>query len=118
MPPAGTRNNPANMPGVMKTIPLEEYTWAGIDAATFNPAEAVALGLPANIAGVLVDEVARGSKGDRAGVMTGDLIQEINGFGIYDADSLANIVAAQRLTGGVLLINRNGKSIYRTVPEV
>jgi hypothetical protein len=107
-----------NQPGAAPITPLEEYVWAGVGVETFNPANAVALGLPPNVTGVQVDEVLRGSRGERGGVMAGDLIREINGTQVYDVDSFANLVTAQRLTGGVLLINRSGRSVYLTVPEM
>jgi hypothetical protein len=107
-----------NQPGAAPLTPLEEYVWAGIGVETFNPANAVALGLPPNVTGVQADEVLRGSRGERGGVMAGDLIREINGTQVYDVDSFANLVTAQRLTGGVLLINRSGRSMYVTVPEM
>jgi hypothetical protein len=106
-----------NLPGAGRAVPLEEFFWAGIAVEGFSPAAAGALGLPPNVTGVLVDDVLLGSLGDRGGVRAGDLIREINGFAIYDADSFANVVNAQKLTGGVLLVNRNGRSIYLTVPE-
>ena len=106
-----------NLPGGTRMIPLEEFVWAGISVETFNPAGATALGLPPNVTGVKVDDVMRGSRGDRGGVMPGDLIREVNGTQIYDVDSFSNLVTAQGLTGGVLLVNRFAKSIYVTVPE-
>ncbi len=108
----------ANTPGAFSTIALEEYTWAGITVETFNSANAAAMGLPPNIAGVQVDEVLRGSRGEQAGVMGRDLIREVNGVPIYDADSFSNLVNVQKLTGAVLLVNRSGKSMYITVPEL
>lgn len=106
-----------NLPGGMRMTPLEEFIWAGIAVETFNPANAAALGLPPNVTGVKVDDVMRGSRGDRGGIMPGDLIREINGTQIYDVDSFSNLVTAQGLTGGVLLINRSSRSMYVTVPE-
>jgi S1-C subfamily serine protease len=97
--------------------PLEEFVWAGIAVEAFNAAGAAALGLPPNVTGVKVDVVQRGSRGDRGGVMSGDLICEVNGTQIYDVDSFSNLVTAQGLTGGVLLINRSARSMYVTVPE-
>lgn len=106
-----------NLPGAVRPTPLEEFVWAGIAVETFNPADAAALGLPPNVTGVRVDDVMRASRGDRGGVRAGDLIREVNGTQIFDVDSFANLVTAQGLTGGVLLINRSGRSMYVTVPE-
>ncbi len=107
-----------NLPGAVPATPLEEFTWVGISIETFNSANAAGLGLPPNVTGVQVDDVLRGSRGDRGGVLTRDVIREVNGVPVYDVDSFANLVTTQRLTGGVLLINRAGMSMYATVPEM
>ncbi len=107
-----------SLPGAAPVTALEEFTWAGISVETLNPADAPSLGLAPNVTGVQVDEVLRGSRSDRAGVLQRDVIRELNGMAVYDVDSFANLVTGQRLAGGVLLINRRGKSMYVTVPEV
>lgn len=107
-----------NLPGAVPLTPLEEFTWAGISVETLDPANAPSLGLAPNVTGVQVDEVLRGSRSDRAGVLQRDVIRELNGMAVYDVDSFAKLVTGQRLAGGVLLINRRGKSMYLTVPEV
>lgn len=107
-----------NAPGAVRLTPLEEFSWAGMEMVTFNPANAASMGLPSNITGVQVEEVLRGSRANRGGMLARDLIREINGFAVYDVDSFANVVAAQKLTGGVMRINRNGRSMYVTVPEM
>jgi len=106
-----------NLPGAQPLTPLEEFSWAGIGVETFNPTNAAGVGVAPNATGVLVDDVLRASRGERGGVLAGDLIREINGFQVFDVDSFANVVQAQGLTGGVLLVNRNGRSMYVTVPE-
>lgn len=106
-----------NAPGANPISPLTEFTWSGVALETLGPGGAVEIGLPANTTGVAVDEVVLGSQGDRGGVRAGDLIREINGFAVYDAQSFANVVQNQQLSGGVLLVNRNGRSTYVTVPE-
>ena len=132
-PAAGFQGNPAaqtfvggararslpgqNLPGSTQAVPLEEFTWAGMGLETFNPANAGALGLPPNATGVQVDDVLLGSRADRGGLLAGDLIREINGFSVYDVNSFANVVTAQGLTGGVLLINRSGRAMHVTIPE-
>jgi len=103
--------------GANPPIALAEFTWAGISLETLTPGGATEIGLPANATGVAVDEVLLGSPGDRGGVQAGDLIREINGFAVYDAQSFANVVQTQQLNGGVLLVNRSGQTTYVTVPE-
>ncbi len=117
IPPGSQTGTGQNLPGAFRTVPLEEYVWAGIGVETFNPRRAPSFGVAPNTAGVVVDDVLRGSRGGLAGVLAGDLIREVNGMEIYDVDSFANLVTAQRLTGAVLLISRGGETIYVTVPE-
>jgi len=99
--------------------PTEEFVWAGIDVQPLGPAVSRTLGLPPNTTGVVADEVLPGSRGDRGGVREGDLIREINGFPISDVNAFATILKAQRLIGGVLLVQRaGGQMLYVTVSEV
>lgn len=105
------------LPGATSPVPLSEFNWAGIGLESFNPANAAALGMPANITGVQVDDVTLNSRGAKAGLKSGDLIQEINGIATYDVNSFASTVQNGQLSGGVLLINRAGRSGYVTVPE-
>ncbi len=117
-PPQNVQQFPnRNLPGAVPVTPLEEFTWAGISVETLDPADAPSLGLAPNVTGVQVDEVLRGSRGDRGGVLQRDVIRELNGVAVYDVDSFAKLVTDQRLAGGVLLINRRGRSMYVTVAE-
>jgi S1-C subfamily serine protease len=116
-PPTGAQSAWQQLPGANPIKPLTEFTWSGIALETLSPGGAVGIGLPANTTGVVVDEVVVGSLGARGGVLAGDLVREINGFAVYDAQSFANIVQSQQLTGGVLLVNRSGRNTYVTVPE-
>lgn len=116
-PPGSQPGTGQNLPGAFRTSPLEEFVWAGIGVETYNPREAASFGVAPNVAGVVVDDVMRGSRGGLAGVLSGDLIREVNGMEVYDVDSFANLVTAQQLTGAVLLISRAGETIFVTVPE-
>ena len=105
------------LPGAQRLTPLEEFTWAGLSLESLTPGGAAGAGLATNATGVSVDEVLVGSRGEKGDIQARDVIREINGYSVGDVDSFANIVQGQRLTGGVLLVVRNGGSHYITVPE-
>ncbi len=103
---------------VIPPPPTEEFAWAGIDVQPLGPGVSRVLGLPANSTGVVADEVLPGSRGARGGLKNGDLIREINGIAVTDVNTFAKILRAQKLTGGVLLVQRVGETLYVTVPEI
>jgi len=100
--------------------------WLGIEAETFAAGEGRELGIPAGVAGVLVDAVTRGSRAEQAGLSVNDVIVSVNGrridstaglwstlagldsgdpveFGVYKNGQLTSVVlstAAGALAGG------------------
>ena len=102
---------------IIPAPPTEEFSWAGIDVQPLGPGVSRTLGLPRNSTGVVADEVLPGSRGERGGVRNGDLIREINGIAVPDVNTFATILRAQKLSGGVLLVQRAGETLYVTVPE-
>ncbi len=102
---------------VIPAPPTSEFSWAGIDVAPLGPGAIRTLGLPPNATGVVADEVLRGGRGERGGLRNGDLIREINGVAVPDVNAFATILRSQNLTGGVLLVQRAGETVYVTVPE-
>jgi serine protease Do len=83
----------------------------GLDVQDLTPQLARRLGLPANIAGVLVADVAPGSAAARAGLARGDVIQEVNRHAVRSASDFER--AADETAGGlVLLVNREDRTRY------
>jgi len=69
-----------------------------------------------NTDGALVAQVAPGSPAERAGLKRGDIILEYDGKQIKEPDELVEIVKKANIGDKkVLLINREGKTIYKTV---
>jgi len=80
-PPGNTGINaatPAEAPAVSNVmeIVLQEGHWIGLEVGPLSPALASANGIPANIRGVLVDEVTLLAAG--SGLLAGDVIAAIN----------------------------------------
>jgi serine protease Do len=66
-------------------------------------------------AGVYIDSVIAGSAADKAGLLSGDVVTEIEGRTITQSSQLQEMVARQRPGDEVeMVINRKGKSIKRT----
>lgn len=82
--PGNTEATPAQAPtaaNVTEKI-LQEGHWIGLEVGPLTPALATANGIPANIKGVLVDEVTLLSAG--SGLLAGDVITAINNIGTFD----------------------------------
>jgi serine protease Do len=66
-------------------------------------------------AGVYIDSIISGSAAEKAGLLRGDVVTEIEGRTITQSSQLQEMVARQRPGDEVdLVINRKGKSIKRT----
>lgn len=79
--------------------------------------EAAALGLDSP-RGLLVTSVASGSKADRADVVSGDLILQANGIAVESVPDFNRILNEDARPKQVLmlLINRQGQNLFRTIP--
>ena len=88
--------------------------FAGTTVATVTAALAQELGLPFDTKGVLVREVARNSPADELGIRTGDLILNLNGTDITDAESFRTTANARPDRWRVVL-QRGGRIIRAEV---
>ena len=81
-------------PGGVATAPTKfDQRWLGIEAETLLPAGGMEVGVPAGVAGVLVDTVKRGSKAESAGLMANDVIVAVNGQRVDSTLSLWHTLA-------------------------
>ncbi len=91
--------------------------WLGIKAATLPAGEARDLGIPAGVAGVLVDTVTRGSKAEKAGLTNNDVIVSVNGKRTDSTVRLWGILAALGAGDPVeFSVYRNGQLKFISLP--
>lgn len=88
--------------------------WLGVTIQSITPDLAKEFGLK-NGKGAVVNDILKGSPAEKAGLKRGDVILEVDGKTVNDAESLRNIVA-QREIGSHMTIKiiREGKPISLT----
>jgi serine protease Do len=92
-----------------------DKTALGVSVAPLTPEIASRLGVPASTKGLVVQDVDPDGRATDAGIRSGDVIQEVNR---REVTSVADLRAALRQTvdrPALLLINRQGASIFVTV---
>jgi serine protease Do len=84
--------------------------WLGVDAQNMTPEIAEALGMPDPI-GAIVKSVAKGSPADKAGLLRGDVIIELDGKKILSAAELPRMIAFGHIGKTVTFrVSRQGKT--------
>jgi serine protease Do len=69
--------------------------WLGVGIQPLTTATAKAFGLPGNPRGALVTDVSPGSPADRGGLLTGDIILEMDGAPVKDSRDLSLAIGAK-----------------------
>lgn len=83
--------------------------WLGVSAQMVTPDLAEALGL-AEPVGAVVNGITKGGPAEKAGLMRGDVIVELDGRKILDASELPRMVAFGHIGKAVVMkVVRNGK---------
>lgn len=105
-------------PGGITQVPAAlDRRWLGIDAETLARGEGRELGVPAGVAGVLIDGVTRGSQAQQAGLINNDVIVSVNGQRVDSTVGLWNTLAG--LNGGDPVefgVYRNGQLMSVALP--
>ncbi|MEN6617076.1 MAG: PDZ domain-containing protein, partial [Syntrophorhabdus sp.] len=87
-----------------------ERGWLGVTVRDITPEIAQERKFPQNTTGSLVENVAKGSPAERAGLASGDIVVSVNGKEVKNTNEFRNIVA-QIQPGNVVVLTviRNGK---------
>jgi len=100
-------------PGSGEIVEITGNTrFRGVGVATMTPAIAEELGLPYSAEGVVVRSVTRGSPADAMGLQTGDVILNLNGRDITDAETFRAIAEA-RPEAWQIVLQRGGR-VFRS----
>ncbi|MBI4697415.1 MAG: Do family serine endopeptidase [Nitrospirae bacterium] len=106
---------PSNMvESVMKQLVKEGKVtrgWLGVTIQSLTPELAKEFGLH-NGKGAIVSDLFKGSPAEKAGLMRGDVILEVNNKAVNDAESLRNIIAQSEVGSSVTIkVMRDGKPL-------
>jgi len=91
----------------------KDYAFAGVAVQDLDRDTAKELGIPGKPQGVVVTRVARDSGGEKAGLMPGDVIREINRQpvkSVKDFEKVSSMV--QKGDSVLILINRRGAALF------
>ena len=93
-----------------------EYVFAGLAVQDLDRDTAEELGLKGKMQGVVVISIEPDSEVEKAGLMAGDVIREINRRSVRSVKDFEKVTSAVRKGENVLiLINRRGSSLFLTV---
>jgi serine protease Do len=89
----------------------------GLSVVPVTPQVASQLGLPRGVQGLAVQSVDPNGPAAQAGIQAGDVIEQVNRQPVRSAEDLRR--ALEKSSGGVppvLLVNRNGQTVFVAVP--
>jgi serine protease Do len=87
---------------------------SGVSVENLSPQSSKELGLPAGSQGVVVTDVRASSPAADAGLRRGDVIQEVNRKPVTNTSDFERSLADSK-EGTLLLVNRNGNTMYLAV---
>ncbi|HLI86407.1 MAG TPA: DegQ family serine endoprotease [Bryobacteraceae bacterium] len=88
----------------------------GVTVAPLTPDTARQLNLPPSTQGLLIDSVDPSGPAALAGLMAGDVIQEVNRQRVRTIQDLQKALTASGNRPPLFLVNRNGQTIFVPVP--
>jgi serine protease Do len=84
----------------------------GVEVQDLTPQLRQRLELPPRASGVLVVGIERGTPAAEAGLMRGDVIQEVNGEAVANSPKLEQVVRRSGAGPVMLLVNRGGSTFF------
>ena len=84
----------------------------GVSVKEFTVVEAQKLGIDPKTKGVIVISVKPGSRAERAGIKTGDVIMQINRMNTSDVESYDKALKKSKGEKLVILLNRKGQTFF------
>ena len=105
--PAGKEGNPED-----NEQPEASSAFLGMTVANLTSRVLQRFNLPPNTKGVLIVQIQDGSAAEEAGLQPGDVIMEINRISINNVDDFKKEVKAAKSHNVLLLINRQGSTIF------
>ena len=96
-----------------------DQRWLGVEVETLLAGEGVELGIPAGVAGVVIDTIVPGSRAEQAGILANDVVVAVNGQRVESTVGLWTTLAGAR-DGGQIEVGfyRNGQLNSVTLPSV
>jgi serine protease Do len=92
-----------------------DNTALGVAVAPVTPELAARAGIPEGTRGLLVREVVPDGKAADAGIQPGDVIQEVNQKPVQTVEELRNAVRSGSDRPALVLVSREGRSLYLTI---
>ncbi|MBO0721190.1 MAG: DegQ family serine endoprotease [Blastocatellia bacterium] len=94
----------------------EKDSLAGLSVENLTPQVARELELPANTSGVVVTDVAEGSRAGDAGLHRGDVIEQVNRRPVKTEAEFEQAMKQSDNKSTLLLVNRNGHTSFVVIP--
>jgi Do/DeqQ family serine protease len=95
--------------------PASEGGALGLSVAPLTPQRAESLGAPRDATGVVVTDIDPSGPAADAGLREGDILAEVNGKAVRSASDLRSAVSASKGRPALVLVQREGNSIYVAV---
>jgi serine protease Do len=87
----------------------------GIAVADLTPEIAQHLNIPSGVRGVIIGDVEEGSAASEAGLQLGDVVQEVNHKPVRTVAQFHSELSARAVNPLLLLVNRDGHTLYVAV---
>ncbi len=108
---------PENNPGSSDQSGNSTDLMSGVNVQNLTPDLARQLGVPANTSGVVVTQVDPSSAAADSGLRQGDIVREVNRKPVANTREFDTAVRAANKGAVLLLVNRNGQSLFVVVQQ-